>query len=467
MANNKPWSGRFKKSTHKIAEKFSSSIHFDKRLYEEDIEGSIAHVKMLAQQNIIPKDEASKIVSGLKKIKKEIETGKFPFREEYEDIHLNIEKRLIEIIGEIGGKVHTARSRNDQIALDTRLYLRKQIKEILRLLTELTEQFVLQAEKNFGTAIPLYTHLQRGQPVLLSHHLLAYFEMLKRDRERLLECYNRVNINPLGVCAGAGTSFNIDRKTTARELGFAEITANSIDTVSDRDYVAEFIFCCSLIMMHLSRLSEEFVLWASKEFDFVDFGDELTTGSSIMPQKRNPDMSELTRGKTARVYGHLVAILTIMKGLPLSYNRDMQEDKEPLFDTIDTVKAVLEINIQLVKAMVFKSENMYKALTSGYLTATDLADYLAKKGLPFRQAHEITGRIVSYAEERGKELEELSLEELKNFSDIIEEDVLDQLSIKGSIESRTSYGGTAPSNVKKMLNRAKREINKWKNFSLK
>lgn len=463
----KAWGGRFKKSTHKVAEKFSSSIDFDKLLYQEDIEGSIAHVKMLADQKIIPKKDSSAIIKGLYQIKKEIENGDFPFRHEYEDIHLNIEKRLIEIVGDIGGKIHTARSRNDQIALDTRLYVRKAIEHIARQITLLNEQLVKQADKNTDAVMPLYTHMQRGQPVLLSHHLLAYFEMFKRDRERLLDCYKRVNVNPLGACAGAGTSFDIDRKKTAQSLGFPDVSNNSIDTVSDRDYIAEFLFCCSSLMMHMSRLSEEFVLWSAKEFDFVDLGDEFTTGSSIMPQKRNPDMSELTRGKTGRVYGNLVSILTLMKGLPLSYNRDMQEDKEPLFDTIDTVTMCLEVNTEMLKTAVFKAVNMNNSLKKGYVTATDIADYLAKKGVPFRQAHEIAGRIVSYAEEHGKELEQITFGEIKKFSKHIDIDILEQLSVRGSVESRNSYGGTSPGNVKKMIGKTKREIARWKKRPLK
>lgn len=463
----KPWGGRFKKSTHKVAEKFSSSIEFDRLLYHEDIEGSIAHVTMLADQKIIPKRDSSKIIKGLKQIRKEIESGDFPFRDEYEDIHLNIEKRLIEIVGDTGGKIHTARSRNDQIALDTRLFVRKATEHIAGQITELNRQFVSLAEKYNDAVMPLYTHMQRGQPVLLSHHLLAYFEMFKRDRERFIDCYKRVNVNPLGSCAGAGTSFDIDRGKTSTLLAFPEPSKNSIDSVSDRDYIAEFIFCCSSVMMHLSRLSEEFVLWSSREFDFVDLGDEFTTGSSIMPQKRNPDMSELTRGKVGRVYGDLISVLTLMKGLPLSYNRDMQEDKEPLFDTIDTVTMCLEVNTEMLKTAVFKTDNMGNALRYGYLTATDIADYLAKKGVPFRKAHEISGSIVSYAEEQGKELEQLTFGEIKEFSKQIDIDILEQLSIRGSVESRNSYGGTSPKNVKKMITSAKREISRWKKHPLK
>lgn len=465
--NKKPWGGRFRKSTHKAAEMFSSSIEFDSRLYEEDIDGSIAHVKMLAEQGIIPKKDSAAIIRGLNKVRKDIETGKFPFRHEYEDIHLNIEKRLTELIGDAGGRIHTARSRNDQIALDMRLYVRKTIVNILESLADLAEQFADQAEKNTDSVMPLYTHLQRGQPVLLSHYLLSYFEMIKRDRERFIDCYRRTNVNPLGVCAGAGTSFNIDRKRTSELLNFPSETDNSIDTVSDRDFVAEFIFCCSTLMMHLGRFSEEMVLWSSREFDFVDLGDEFTTGSSIMPQKRNPDMSELTRGKCARVYGDLVSILTLMKGLPLSYNRDMQEDKEPLFDAADTVQMSLEVNIAMISSVKFRTDNMRDALHRGYLTATDVADYLVTKGVPFRKAHEISGRIVSYAEDRGLELEDITFGELKKFSDQIEMDILEKLTIDGSVNSRTSHGGTAPANVKRMIRSARKQAERWKERPLK
>jgi len=454
----KAWGGRFTKSTSKIAEKFSESVSFDKRLYDEDIRASIAHVRMLAKQNIIPKTDADKIIRGLNSIKKEIESGNFPFMEEYEDIHLNIEKRLIEKIGKVGGKIHTARSRNDQVLVDVRLYILKEGNNILKLMKKLSGNFIKLAEKNMGVVMPLYTHLQRAQPVLLAHHMLAFFEMFRRDVYRLRDCLERVDVNPLGTGAGAGTSFPVDRNQTASLLGFNAVSCNSIDTVSDRDFIAEFIFCCSLLMMHLSRLSEELVLWSSKEFDFVDLGDDFTTGSSIMPQKRNPDMAELTRGKIARVYGNLNAILTLLKGLPLSYNRDMQEDKKPLFDTIDTVKSCLELNNEMLKKIKFKRENLRKSLNDGFLTATDVADYLTRKGMPFRNAHETAGAIVSYAERQGKKLEELSLKEMTDFSKLIEVDVFNYISVQGSVESKTSYGGTSPKNVKAMLLEAKKEI---------
>ncbi len=457
----KPWGGRFKKDTHKIAEKFSASVDFDKRLYREDIEGSIAHVTMLAECGIILKSEAEKISKGLKQIEKEIDSGKLTFREEYEDIHLNIEKRLIEKIGDTGGKIHTARSRNDQVALDMRLYLRKEISEIILLLKDIAGRLLELAEKNIDTVMPLYTHLQRGQPVLLSHHLLGLYEMLKRDRERYLDCLDRVNVMPLGAGAGAGTTFPIDREYVAKLLDFPKVTQNSIDTVSDRDFIVEFIAVSANLMMHLSRVSEELVLWSTKEFDFVDLGDEFTTGSSIMPQKRNPDMAELIRGKTGRVYGNLVTILTIMKGLPFSYNRDMQEDKEPMFDTGDTVKSSLEVLSAMLKNITFKHENMKKALAEGFITATDIADYLTRKGMPFRKSHEVTGRIVGYAEEKGRELINLHISEYKMFSRLFEEDLFDHITLEGSVSGRKSYGGTARQNVVKMIAQGKKETGKW------
>lgn len=457
----KPWAGRFKKGTHKTAEKFSASIDFDKRLYKEDIEGSIAHAKMLGEKGIILKKESDKIIKGLKQIEKEIESGKFPFRDEFEDIHLNIEKRLIEKIGEVGGKIHTGRSRNDQIALDMRLYLRREIGEILELLKAVAESVIELADNNTEAVLPLYTHMQRGQPVLLSHQLLAFYEMIKRDRERYIDCLDRVNVSPLGAGAGAGTTFPIDRQFVAEELEFPEVTRNSIDSVSDRDFIVEFISVSASLMMHLSRISEEFVIWSTKEFDFVDLGDEFTTGSSIMPQKRNPDMAELIRGKTGRVYGSLIAILTLMKGLPFSYNRDMQEDKEPMFDCADTVKSSLEVLGEMLNNIEFKPENMRKALDAGFITATDIADYLTRKGVPFRQSHEITGRIVGYCEEKGRELMTLHISEYRMFSNLFEEDLFDYITLEGSVKNRKSYGGTAKENVVRMISQARKETSKW------
>ena len=444
-----------------MVDKYTSSIDFDKRLYGEDIEGSIAHAKMLGKQGIISKQESQQIVKALEEIRGEIEKGKFPYREKLEDIHLNIEKRLIEKIGEIGGKLHTARSRNDQVVLDERLYLRREVGEILSLIKDLARAFLDLAEKNIDVIMPAYTHLQRAQPILLSHHLLAYFEMLKRDRERYIDCLKRVNIMTLGAGAVAGTSFPIDRDYVADLLNFPQVTRNSVDTVSDRDFILEFISTSAILIMHLSRLSEELILWSSKEFDFVDLGDEFTTGSSIMPQKRNPDVPELIRGKTGRVYGNLMALLAIMKGLPLSYNRDLQEDKEPMFDTADTVKSSLHVLSEMMKHIKYKSENMRKALSKGFATATDLSDYLTRKGTPFRKAHEVTGKIVRYAEEKERELIQLNISELKMFSSLFEGDVFDHITIEGSISSKKSYGGTAKENVLKMIQECQKELAKW------
>lgn len=457
----KPWQGRFDRSTHELAEKFSASIEVDKRLFREDIEGSIAHAKMLGRTGIIQKIESDRIVKGLKEIQREIETGAFPFREEYEDIHLNIEKRLIEKIGEVGGKLHTARSRNDQIALDMRLYLRGEIDEILKLIKGLSTTLLDLSTKHLDVIMPLYTHLQRAQPVLLSHHMLAYFEMVRRQRGRFVDCRKRVNVMPLGAGAGTGTSFPIDRHYVAKLLGFPEITRNSIDSVSERDFIVEFISTSASLMMNLSRIAEELILWSTKEFDFVDLGDEFTTGSSIMPQKRNPDIAELIRGKASRVYGNLTTVLTLMKGLPLSYNRDLQEDKEPMFDTVHTVKSCLEIMTEMMRHIKFKPDNMKKAVMEGHTLATDLADYLARKNVPFRQAHEITGEIVRYSEQKGKEIFELSLDELKRFSSKIDEEALELLNLEGSVTSRKSPSGTSKQNVLKMIKENKKEISKW------
>lgn len=461
MSNKKLWSGRFSKGTDRLAERFSASVDFDKKLAFADIEGSVAHVRMLAARKIISRKNAGSILRCLAEIKTEIQKGVFPFRSEYEDIHLNIERRIIEKIGESGGAIHTARSRNDQIVLDERLYVRERADEIIDGIARLAQNIVSLAEKYYGAPMPLYTHLQRAQPVLVSHHLLAYFEMLKRDKGRFEDCRKRMNVNPLGACAGAGTSFPIDRKLTSDFLRFPSVTANSIDTVSDRDFMAEFVFCSAALMGHLGRLSEELVLWSSREFDFIDLGDGFTTGSSIMPQKRNPDIAELVRAKGARVNGSLVSLLTLLKGLPLSYNRDMQEDKEPVFDTAQTVADCLSVLSAMLGQCELKPENMEKSLRGGYATATDLADYLTRGGMPFRKAHEVSGRIVAYAEKQRKEIDELTVSEFKKFSDLIDSDIYETLSIEGSIKSRDSRGGTSHAQVKKMLRRARREVSGW------
>jgi argininosuccinate lyase len=457
LAEKKLWGGRFKESTNKLVEEFTESVSYDKRLAPYDIAGSVAHVKMLEKQGILSQEEADRIVKALNEVLQEIEKGEFEWKKELEDVHMNIEKRLIEKVGAVGGKLHTGRSRNDQVATDVRLYVRKEILEILELLKELRRAFFKQAQENLGVIMPGYTHLQIAQPVLYSHHMLAYYQMFKRDAERFEDTLKRVNVSPLGSAALAGTSYPLDREFTAKLLGFSTVTRNSMDAVSDRDFVAETIFNCAMVMAHLSRLSEELILWSSQEFDFIELPDAFCTGSSIMPQKKNPDVSELTRGKTGRVYGDLVAILTIIKGLPLSYNRDLQEDKEPLFDAIDTVKACLKVNALIVEGMKPKRRRMEEQARKGFSLATDLADYLAKRGVPFREAHRIVGELVAYCLDKGKRLEELSLEEFKKFSDKFDSDVLELMSLEGSVNSRNVVGGTATEQVKAEIERIREE----------
>jgi len=455
----KLWGGRFKEQTDKLVEEFTESVSYDKRLAPYDIAGSTAHVKMLAKQGILTEEEAGKIVEGLNKVLQEIESGKFEWKKELEDVHMNVEKRLTEIVGPVGGKLHTGRSRNDQVATDVRLFVRKEIEEILELLKALRRAFVKQAEENLDAVMPGYTHLQIAQPVLYAHHMLAYYQMFKRDEERFRDTLKRVNVSPLGSAALAGTSYPLDREYAAQLLGFDSVSRNSMDAVSDRDFVAETIFNCAMVMMHLSRLSEELILWSTEEFGFVELPDAFCTGSSIMPQKKNPDVSELTRGKTGRVYGDLMAILTILKGLPLTYNRDLQEDKEPLFDAIDTVKMALKVNALVVEGMKPKKERMREQARKGFSLATDLADYLAKKGLPFREAHRVVGQLVAYCLDQGKTLEDLSIEEFRKFSPLFEEDVLSLMSVEGSVNSRNVLGGTAREQVVKEIERIKREEN--------
>ncbi|MBI5676479.1 MAG: argininosuccinate lyase [Nitrospirae bacterium] len=443
----KLWAGRFKEETEKSVEQFTASVSFDLRLWKYDIEGSIAHVKMLAKQKIILKKEAGSIINGLNEIKKEIQSDRFRFHDSLEDVHMNIEHALIRKIGPVGGKVHTGRSRNDQVALDIRLFLRAEIKEIITLIGNFQKIILSLAEKHIEIIIPGYTHLQRAQPVLLSHHMLAYYEMLGRDSERLEDCLKRVDVMPLGSAALAGTTLPIDRRHTASLLGFSKISENSMDAVSDRDFVIEFISASATIMVHLSRLSEEFIIWNTGEFGFIDLPDAFTTGSSIMPQKKNPDILELIRGKSGRVFGSLITMLTVMKGLPLAYNRDMQEDKEPLFDTVDTVKSCLFTLIRMMPKVRFNREVMEKAAEGGFSTATNLAEYLAKKGLPFRDAHRITGSVVKYCIEAGKTMKDLTLTELKGFSDLIENDLFGSLTLQASIRDKKSYGGTSKKRV--------------------
>ncbi|WP_457570063.1 argininosuccinate lyase [Desulfurobacterium sp.] len=456
-SEKKLWGGRFKESTDALVEKYTESVSYDKRLAPFDIAGSVAHVTMLAKQGILKEDEARKIVEGLNEILREIEEGKFEWKQELEDVHMNIEKRLIEKIGPVGGKLHTGRSRNDQVATDVRLYVRHEINEILTLLKSLREAFYIQAKKYIDVIMPGYTHLQIAQPVLYAHHMLAYYQMFKRDEERFRDTLKRVNVMPLGSAALAGTSYPLDREFTASLLEFDSISRNSMDAVSDRDFVAETIFNCALVMAHLSRLSEELILWSTEEFGFIDLPDAFCTGSSIMPQKKNPDVSELTRGKTGRVYGDLVAILTIIKGLPMTYNRDLQEDKEPLFDAIDTVKLALAVNARVVRGMKPKKERMKSQASKGFSLATDVADYLAKKGVPFRDAHRIVGEIVAYCLDNGKTLETMTIEEFRQFSNAFDEDVLNLMSVEGSTSSRNIIGGTAKEQVLKELERIESE----------
>ena len=454
----KPWGGRFTEKTAASAETFTASVHFDVRLYRHDIAGSQAHAKMLAKQGLLSESEKDMILKGLAEIEMEIKIGRFEFRSELEDIHMNIEKALVEKIGEAGEKLHTGRSRNDQVALDIRLYLREECAKLMELLTLLQKGFVGLAREYLGAVMPGYTHLQRAQPVLLSHHLLAYYEMLGRDKERLADCLKRINVLPLGAAALAGTGLPIDREFVARELGFPTISKNSMDTVSDRDFIVEFLSVCSLIQIHLSRFSEELVLWASQEFSFVEIADRFCTGSSIMPQKKNPDIPELIRGKSGRTVGNLMTLLTVLKGLPLTYNRDLQEDKEPVFDSVDTVSHSLALTVDLLGGLVFNREILSEATRSGFLTATDLADYLVLKNVPFRQAHAIVGSAVAYCLEKSKELADLDLMELEMFSEAIGQDVFEVLSVDGSVNSRTSAGGTAASEVEKALAAAEADL---------
>lgn len=456
--SEKMWGGRFAEATAASVEAYSASIQYDSRLYHHDIIGSKAHARMLAKQGLITAEECAAIVQGLSEIEAEIDRGEFVFKPELEDIHMNIEKALTDRIGPAGAKLHTARSRNDQVNLDFRLYLRDEADTLDALLAEVQRAFARMARKYLGTVMPGYTHLQRAQPVLLSHHLLAYVEMFQRDRDRLAGCRQRIDILPLGAAAMAGTGLPIDRQFVAEELGFAAITANSMDTTGDRDFALELLFCLNLMQIHLSRLSEELVLWSSKEFDFVRIGDRYCTGSSIMPQKKNPDIPELMRGKTGRVTGALMALLMTVKGLPLTYNRDLQEDKEQVFDALDTVKASLSITAELLDNTAFNVERLRAATIGGFMTATDLADYLVKRNMPFRQAHGVVGRIVALCQERDCELIDLRLDELQQFSELIEADIFEVLSVDGSINSRLSAGGTARVRVEEALHRVELQL---------
>jgi len=453
--DKKLWGGRFRERTATSVEEFTESVTFDKRLARYDISGSIAHAEMLMARGIISKKDGRKIIKGLKEILKDIEAGRFIFKKEFEDVHMNIEHELISRIGDAGARLHTARSRNDQVVTDMRLYLRDEIYEIIKLIKRLITVFIDVAERNIEIIMPGYTHLQRAQPVLLSHHLLAYAWGFMRDMERFRKNLESVNIMPLGSCALAGTSLPTDRRFVAKRLGFKEISLNSMDSVSDRDFCLEFLFNSAVTMMHLSRLAEELIIWSSAEFNFIELPDAYTTGSSIMPQKKNPDVLELIRGKTGRTYGNLVSLLTVMKGLPFTYNRDMQEDKEPVFDSADTLKSSLSIISELLPLIKFNRDAMYK-IAGGFCLATDVAEYLVKKGVPFRKAHEITGKMVRFCIEKGISLEELSLEDMKRFSPLIGPDILSLLTPESSVKAKNSTGGTSPTQVRYQIRTLKR-----------
>ena len=457
-STEKPWGGRFTESTDAFVEAFTASIDFDRRLYRYDIAGSRAHARMLAKVGVITEAERDAILTGLDRIERSIKQGDFEWSVALEDVHMNIESRLTALIGEAGKKLHTGRSRNDQVATDLRLYLRDQIQAACDELQRLQEGLLTLAEREAETIMPGFTHLQVAMPVTFGHHMLAWFENLQRDRERLQDCRKRVNIMPLGAAALAGTSFPVDRHYTAELLGFDAPAENSLDAVSDRDFVIEFCSCAALVQMHLSRFSEELILWASAQFGFIDLPDRFCTGSSIMPQKKNPDVPELVRGKSGRVVGHLMGLLTLMKGQPLAYNKDNQEDKEPLFDTVDTLLGCLRAFADMVPALQVRADTMRMAAASGYSTATDLADYLVRKGVAFRDAHEIVGSAVRLAIDSGRELAEMSLTELQALSPAIGEDVFQVLTVEGSVTARDHFGGTAPRQVRAAIERARQRL---------
>lgn len=447
----KLWKGRFSKAATSSADEFNASIEFDQRLYKEDIAGSIAHAKMLAKQGIISQEEAAKITDALAQIREDVEAGKIEFSIESEDIHMNIETILTERIGDTGKKLHTARSRNDQVAVDFRLYLKNETAEIDKLLDGLNEALLKLSKEHTDTVMPGYTHLQRAQPVTLAYHLLAYYQMISRDRERFADCLKRIDRLPLGSGALAGTTYDTDRDFLARELGFSQVLPNGMDAVADRDFAIEFVQCCAVTMMHLSRFCEELIMWSTVEFSFVEIDDAFSTGSSIMPQKKNPDMAELIRGKTARVYGDLMTLLALCKALPMAYNKDLQEDKLPAFDAVDTVKASVSIFTEMLLTMEVKRENMEHAAKYGYMNATDAADYLVAKGIPFRDCHEIIGRIVLYCIKKGIAIEEMSMDEFKSFSPKFEEDIYDKISVRSCIKAKKSKGSTSFASVMEQI----------------
>ncbi len=457
-ANQYTWAGRFSEPVSDLVKRYTASVDFDQRMWRQDIRGSLAHARMLAKQGIIAATDLTDIERGMAIVTEEIESGKFEWSLDLEDVHLNIEKRLTAIVGDAGKRLHTGRSRNDQVATDIRLYLRDSIDDILLLIKAFRSALVDLAEKEAATAMPGFTHLQVAQPVTFGHHMLAYFEMFGRDAERFIDCRKRVSRLPLGAAALAGTTYPIDRAFVAEQLGFEGVCENSLDAVSDRDFAIEFTSACAVLMMHISRLSEELVMWMSPRIGFIQIADRFCTGSSIMPQKKNPDVPELARGKTGRVYGQLMSLLTLMKSQPLAYNKDNQEDKEPLFDAVDTVTDTLRIFADMAGGITVRADNMKAALTQGFATATDLADYLTKKGLPFRDAHEAVGLAVKTAEFKGVDLPGLTLEELQQFSPLIEKDVFSVLTVEGSLASRNHIGGTAPEQVKAAIVRARKHL---------
>ena len=459
------WGGRFTKAEEKNALDFNASISYDCRMYREDIAGSIAHAKMLAAHGIISKEDQEKITKGLLSIKKEIDEGTFPFSVELEDIHMNIEKRLTEEIGDAGARLHTARSRNDQCALDLHMYMKRNIARLSEKLIAVLEALLAASKKYQDVILPGYTHMQRAQPVLFAHHMLAYFAMLERDFKRLEDCYDMCDMSPIGACALAGTTYPTHPEEEANDLHFASVYGNSLDAVSDRDYLLQFLSFASICAMHLSRLSEEFIYWSTSEFQFIELDDGYSTGSSIMPQKKNPDMCELIRGKTGRVYGHLIGLLTVMKGLPLAYDKDMQEDKEGVFDALDTLYFALDIYAGMISTMTVNGDHTRQVLESDFSNATDMADYLAKKGLPFRQAHAVVGNAVHYCIEHHKVLLDLSMEEFRSMSPLFEEDIKDALSIENCVKNRESYGGTGPKSVERQQTHAGDMIAKMKEMS--
>ncbi len=459
------WGGRFTKAEEKNALDFNASISYDCRMYREDIAGSIAHAKMLAAHGIISKEDQEKITKGLLSIKKEIDEGTFPFSVELEDIHMNIEKRLTEEIGDAGARLHTARSRNDQCALDLHMYMKRNIARLSEKLIAVLEALLAASRKYQDVILPGYTHMQRAQPVLFAHHMLAYFAMLERDFKRLEDCYDMCDMSPIGACALAGTTYPTHPEEEANDLHFASVYGNSLDAVSDRDYLLQFLSFASICAMHLSRLSEEFIYWSTSEFQFIELDDGYSTGSSIMPQKKNPDMCELIRGKTGRVYGHLIGLLTVMKGLPLAYDKDMQEDKEGVFDALDTMYFALDIYAGMISTMTVNGDHTRQVLESDFSNATDMADYLAKKGLPFRQAHAVVGNAVHYCIEHHKVLLDLSMEEFRSMSPLFEEDIKEALSIENCVKNRESYGGTGPKSVERQQTHAGDMIAKMKEMS--